>query len=145
MGRLRSRARPRFRLADAAKRILLVSTDPASNLDEMLGTALSNRPTPIAGVERLLALNIDPEQAAAEYRERVIGPYRSIWTDAQLAELAEQLAGACTTEIAAFDEFAELLAGDETSVPFDHVLPWMAEEPIGPERLLALACSHTAE
>ena len=69
-----------IRLADAGKRILLVSTDPASNLDEMLGAPLSNRPTPIPGVDRLSALNIDPEKAADDYRERVIAPYRAIWT-----------------------------------------------------------------
>lgn len=111
-----------IRLADAGERILLVSTDPASNLDEMLGVTLSNRPTPIPGVDRLFALNIDPEKAADDYRERVIAPYREIWTVNQLAELREQLAGACTVEIAAFDEFAELLASDEASVSFDHVL-----------------------
>jgi arsenite/tail-anchored protein-transporting ATPase len=111
-----------IRLADAGRRILLVSTDPASNLDEMLGTTLTQRPTPIAGIDRLSALNIEPEKAADDYRERVIAPYREIWTESQVAELREQLAGACTVEIAAFDEFAELLAGDEQSVPFDHVL-----------------------
>ncbi len=111
-----------IRLADAGRRILLVSTDPASNLDEMLGVALSNHPTAVPEVERLWAANIDPEKAADEYRERVIGPYRAIWSEAQLSELREQLAGACTVEIAAFDEFAELLAGDEQAVPFDHVL-----------------------
>lgn len=111
-----------IRLADSGKRILLVSTDPASNLDEMLGVRLGHRPTPITGVDRLWALDIDPESAADEYRERVIAPYRPIWTEAQLAKLREQLAGACTTEIAAFDEFAELLAGDEQRVPYDHVL-----------------------
>ncbi len=111
-----------IRIADAGKRILLVSTDPASNLDEMLGVPLTNRPTPIPGVDRLFALNIDPERAAADYRERVISPYRAIWTAAQVEELTEQLAGACTMEIAAFDEFAELLASDEHSLPYEHVL-----------------------
>ena len=111
-----------IRLADAGKRVLLVSTDPASNLDEMLGVELGNHPTPVPGVERLFALDIDPEKAADEYRERVIGPYRAVWTEAQIARLREQLAGACTTEIASFDEFAELLAGDEASAPYDHVL-----------------------
>ncbi|KYF63196.1 arsenical pump-driving ATPase [Sorangium cellulosum] len=110
------------RLADAGKRILLVSTDPASNLDEMLGVSLPHRPTPIPGVDRLSALNIDPESAADAYRERVIAPYRDIWTEPQIGELREQLAGACTVEIAAFDEFAALLAGDEQSAPFDHIL-----------------------
>ena len=111
-----------IRLADSGKRILLVSTDPASNLDEMLGAPLSQRPTPIPGVDGLSALNIDPEKAADDYRERVIAPYRAVWTETQIAELREQLAGACTVEIAAFDEFAELLARDEDSLPFDHVL-----------------------
>ena len=111
-----------IRLADMGKRILLVSTDPASNLDEMLGVPLSNRPTPIPNVEGLSALNLDPEKAAADYRERVIAPYRDIWAEAQLSDLREQLSGACTVEVAAFDEFAELLAGDEQTAPFDHVL-----------------------
>jgi arsenite-transporting ATPase len=111
-----------IRLAGAGKRILLVSTDPASNLDEMLGVPLSQRPTSIPGVDGLFALNIDPEKAADDYRERVIARYRPIWSEGQVAELREQLAGACTVEIAAFDEFAELLAGDEMAVPFDHVL-----------------------
>lgn len=109
-----------LRLADAGKRVLLVSTDPASNLDQMLGTPLTNHPTPVAGAPGLFALDIDPARAADEYRERVIAPYRSIWDAAQLARLQEQLAGACTTEIAAFDEFAALLAGDGEG--WDHVI-----------------------
>ena len=110
-----------IRLADAGKNVLLVSTDPASNLDQMLGTPLANPPTPIAGVPGLRALNIDPEKAADEYRERVISPYRSIWNPEQLTQLREQLAGSCTTEIAAFDEFAGLLAGDHDE-GWDHII-----------------------
>jgi arsenite/tail-anchored protein-transporting ATPase len=110
-----------LRLADAGKRVLLVSTDPASNLDEMLGTKLTNHPTEVAGAPGLFALDIDPDLAAAEYRARVIEPYRKIWTAAQIGELQEQLAGSCTNEIAAFDEFAGLLAGDGAEV-WDHVI-----------------------
>jgi len=110
-----------LRLADAGKRVLLVSTDPASNLDEMLGATLTNHPSAIPGAPGLFALDIDPERAADEYRERVIAPYRPLWTAAQLAELREQLAGSCTTEIAAFDEFAGMLAGDDGGA-WDHVI-----------------------
>lgn len=109
-----------IRLADGGKRVLLVSTDPASNLGQMLGLTLTNHPSEIPGVRGLYALDIDPERAANEYRERVIGPYRSTWTEAQIAGLQEQLAGSCTTEIAAFDEFAGLLAGDGRA--WDHVV-----------------------
>lgn len=109
-----------LKLADAGNRVLLVSTDPASNLDQMLGVQLTNHPAQVAGVPGLFALNINPEQAANEYRERVIAPYRSIWDATQLAKLQEQLAGACTTEIAAFDEFATLLAGNGEG--WDHII-----------------------
>ena len=68
------------------------------------------------------ALDIEPEQAADDYRERVIAPYRGVWSEARIAELREQLAGACTVEVAAFDEFAELLAGDGQGAGFDHIL-----------------------
>ena len=107
-------------LADAGRRVLLVSTDPASNLDEMLGTELADRPRPVAGVPRLHALNIDPEAAATAYRGRVLGQMPATSTDAERATVREQLSGACTTEIAAFDEFIGLLAGDAQG--YDHIV-----------------------
>jgi len=109
-------------LADSGKRVLLVSTDPASNLDEMLKTKLSSSPTPIAGVPGLAAMNIDPERAAEAYRERVIRPHAGAKTEGEIRTIREQLSGACTTEIAAFDEFAELLAGGDVAAAFDHIV-----------------------
>ncbi|OGR48601.1 MAG: arsenical pump-driving ATPase [Elusimicrobia bacterium GWA2_66_18] len=109
-------------LADSGKRVLLVSTDPASNLDEVLGTTLSSHPTAIKGVPRLSALNIDPERAAHEYRERVVGPYRKVLPKAAVASIEEQLSGACTTEIASFDEFSKLLGDPAETKGFDHVI-----------------------
>ncbi|MFV8753318.1 arsenical pump-driving ATPase [Nannocystaceae bacterium ST9] len=109
-------------LADAGKRVLLVSTDPASNLDEMLGVELGNLPTEVPGVAGLEAMNIDPDAAAEAYRERVIAPYRGSKTAVELATIREQLSGACTTEIAAFDEFAGLLSGADLAASFDHVV-----------------------
>jgi len=109
-------------LADAGKRVLLVSTDPASNLDEVLGATLSSRPTTMPSVPGLSALNIDPEQAARDYRERVIGPYRDVLPAVAVASMEEQLSGACTVEIAAFDEFSKLLGDKEATAAFDHVV-----------------------
>lgn len=110
------------KLADAGKRVLLVSTDPASNLDEVLGTELAIRPTPVTGAPGLSALNLDPEAAARAYRDRVVGPYRSLLPPAAVASMEEQLSGACTVEIAAFDEFAKLLGDPSATAEFDHVL-----------------------
>jgi arsenite-transporting ATPase len=109
-------------LADRGKRVLLVSTDPASNLDEVLGVALANKPTRIADVPRLFALNLDPEESAREYRERVVGPYREVFPKSVVASMEEQLSGSCTVEIAAFDEFSRLLADQSVTTDFDHVV-----------------------
>ena len=109
-------------LADAGERVLLVSTDPASNLDEVLGVKLSATPTRVPAVPGLAALNIDPEQAAHDYRERVVGPYRGVLPAAAIASMNEQLSGACTVEIAAFDEFSKLLGDPAVTGDFDHVV-----------------------
>jgi arsenite-transporting ATPase len=109
-------------LADAGKRVLLVSTDPASNLDEVLGQTLCGTPTPIPGAPGLLALNIDPESAARGYRDRMVGPFRGKLPEAILRSMEEQLSGACTMEIAAFDEFARLLGEPGATADFDHVV-----------------------
>jgi arsenite-transporting ATPase len=109
-------------LADAGKRVLLVSTDPASNLDEVLETEIGMVPTPITGAKALMAINVDPEKAAREYKERVVGPYRELLPEAAVKNIEEQLSGACTVEIAAFDEFAKLLGDPRTTEDFDHVI-----------------------
>ncbi|MFN6108000.1 MAG: arsenical pump-driving ATPase [Planctomycetaceae bacterium] len=110
------------RLADAGKRVLLVSTDPASNLDEVLQTKLSNHPTAVAAVPNLFAMNLDPQAIAAEYRERMIGPYRTLVPPAAVASMEEQFSGSCTLEIATFDEFSKLLGNPQETAGFDHVL-----------------------
>jgi arsenite/tail-anchored protein-transporting ATPase len=109
-------------LADEGKRVLLVSTDPASNLDEVLLTPLDIRPTAIDSVHGLFAMNVDPVQAAKEYRERVVGPYRDLLPEAAVNSIEEQLSGACTVEIAAFDEFAKLLGDSSVAAEYDHVI-----------------------
>ena len=112
-------------LAEAGKRVLIVSTDPASNLDEVLGTPLGAQPTAIAGTTgttNLFALNIDPEAAAAAYRERMVAPYRAILPAAAIRSMEEKFSGACTVEIAAFDEFSKLLGDPDATREFDHVI-----------------------
>ena len=109
-------------LAEEGNRVLLVSTDPASNLDEVLSTKLGVRPTPIQGVAGLFGMNVDPEEAARQYRERVVGPYRQLLPEVAVKNIEEQLSGACTVEIAAFDEFAKLLGDPRTTLDFDHVI-----------------------
>ncbi len=107
-------------LADAGKKVLLVSTDAASNLDEMLGIELRNTPTPVPGAPGLSVLNIDPDNAAESYRRRVLAQMGADASDAELATVREQLSGACTTEIASFDEFASLLSNNAEH--YDHIV-----------------------
>ena len=100
-----------LRLARSGRMVLLVSTDPASNLDEVLGVPLGLAPVGVPGVPGLSAMNLDPERAAAEYRERIVGPARGVLSEGLVRSMEEQLSGACTVEIAAFDLFAGILAG----------------------------------
>lgn len=110
-------------LADRGLKVLLVSTDAASNLDEMLGVPLSNHPVSVTGVPGLAMLNIDPDDAAEAYRQRVLAQMEADASDAERQTVREQLSGACTTEIAAFDEFAALLAGEgDGTASYDHVV-----------------------
>lgn len=106
-------------LADKGRWVLLVSTDPASNLDAVLGATLENKPTSVPGVPNLRAMNIDPEQAAREYRERTVTPYRNMMPAQELKALEERLSGACTVEVAAFDEFALLLSDEGRTQEFN--------------------------
>lgn len=109
-------------LADEGKKVLLVSTDPASNLQDVLELELTNIPAEIPQVKNLFACNLDPEQAAKAYREKVVGPYRGVLPDSVVATMEEQLSGACTVEIAAFDEFTSLLADPALVDAFDHII-----------------------
>jgi arsenite-transporting ATPase len=107
-------------LADSGKSVLIVSTDPASNLDEILDVPLGNLPVAVPGTERLQVLNIDPTAAADAYRTRVLAQMGPDTSDQDRKTVEEQLSGACTTEIAAFDEFAGHVAND--GGVYDHVV-----------------------
>ena len=109
-------------LADAEQKVLLVSTDPASNVGQVFDTRIGNQITPIANVPGLEALEIDPEAAAEEYRERILGPIRASLPEKALASIQEQLSGACTTEIAAFDEFTAMLTDEALTGGYDHII-----------------------
>jgi arsenite-transporting ATPase len=130
-------------LADAGHTVLLVSTDPASNLADVFQTATGGETVPAPSVARLDLMDIDPQDAADAYKERVIGPYRDVVTPRELAAMEEQLAGACTVEVAAFDAFTRLLADPAATARYDHVV--FDTAPTGHTlRLLALpaAWSH---
>lgn len=107
-------------LVETGKKVLLVSTDAASNLDEMLGIELKNSPVPVPKAEGLFVLNIDPDNAAESYRQRVVEQMSQDSSEADRVQVREQLSGACTTEIAAFDEFASLLSAK--NINYDHVV-----------------------
>ncbi len=109
-------------LARQGRRVLLVSTDPASNVGQVLGVGIGHRITAIPQVSGLWAMEIDPQAAARAYRERIVGPVRNALPQAVVDSIEEQLSGACTTEIAAFDEFTALLADSETTSGFAHIV-----------------------
>jgi arsenite-transporting ATPase len=111
-----------IQLADAGRSVLLVSTDPASNVGQVLGISIGNRITAIPSVPGLAGLEIDPQAAAQAYRDRIVGPVRGILPDTVVQGIEEQLSGACTTEIAAFDEFTALLTESALTADYDHII-----------------------
>ena len=109
-------------LADNGKKVLLVSTDPASNLQDVFNTKLTNKGVAIEEVPGLVVANLDPVQAASEYRESVIAPYRGKLPDAVLTNMEEQLSGSCTVEIAAFNEFSNFITDQKAQEEYDHII-----------------------
>lgn len=111
-----------IQLAEAGHRVLLVSTDPASNVGQVFGLEIGNRIVGIEAVPGLFALEIDPQAAAQAYRDRIVGPVRGVLPEAVVKGIEEQLSGACTTEIAAFDEFTALLTDSALVAGYDHII-----------------------
>jgi len=109
-------------LADAGQKVLLVSTDPASNLQDVFSIPLDNKGVQIEDAPNLTVANLDPMQSAAEYRESVVSPYRGLLPDSVIQNMEEQLSGSCTVEIAAFNEFAHFLTDPKTAEQFDHII-----------------------
>lgn len=109
-------------LADSGKKVLLISTDPASNLQDVFETELNNKGVPIPEVPNLVVANLDPIEAAGEYRESVIAPYRGQLPEAVIKNMEEQLSGSCTVEIAAFNEFSKFITDVKVQEEFDYII-----------------------
>ncbi|WP_186430695.1 arsenical pump-driving ATPase [Clostridium sp. BSD9I1] len=109
-------------LADQGKRIMLVSTDPASNLQDVFDTKLNNKGVQIKEVPNLIVANFEPEAAAREYKESVVGPYRGKLPEVVIKNMEEQLSGSCTVEIAAFNEFSNFITDEKVKDKFDHII-----------------------
>ncbi|MBP2637540.1 MAG: arsenical pump-driving ATPase [Firmicutes bacterium] len=109
-------------LADSGKKILLISTDPASNLQDVFDTELDGKGVPIEGVPGLVVANLNPEEAAREYRESVIAPYKGKLPESVITHMEEQLSGSCTVEIAAFDQFSSFITDKTTEAKYDHII-----------------------
>lgn len=109
-------------LSDQGKKVLLISTDPASNLQDVFAMELTNRGVPIPAVPNLVVANLDPIKAASEYKESVIAPYRGIMPEAVITNMEEQLSGSCTIEIAAFNEFSNFITDQSVQQKYDHII-----------------------
>jgi len=109
-------------LADEGKKVLLISTDPASNLQDVFNIELNNKGVSIKDVPNLIVVNIDPEEAAQEYKESIVAPYRGKLPDVVIKNMEEQLSGSCSVEIAAFNEFSAFITDEKTEQEYDHII-----------------------
>ena len=111
-----------IQLADEGRKVLIISTDPASNLEDVLESKVSEEISQVSGLENLYAININPEVSAEEYRDRVTAPLVDILPEAEIRKMKEELSGACTTEVAAFDEFSRFISGEYEGIKFDVII-----------------------
>lgn len=109
-------------LADEGKKVLLISTDPASNLQDVFETELDGKAKPIKGVDNLEVINLDPLEAAHNYKESVVGPFRGKLPDSVIENMEEQLSGSCTVEIAAFNEFSNFITNSKLNTDYNHII-----------------------
>ncbi|MDU1829186.1 arsenical pump-driving ATPase [Anaerococcus sp.] len=109
-------------LADEGNEVLLISTDPASNLQDVFETELDNKGVRIEGVDGLTVANLDPIEAANEYKESVVAPYRGQLPDSVIENMEEQLSGSCTVEIAAFNEFSKFITASDLKDKYDYII-----------------------
>ncbi|EGF12686.1 arsenical pump-driving ATPase [Dialister micraerophilus] len=109
-------------LADEGKKVLLISTDPVSNLQDVFETELDGKAKPIKGVDNLEVINLDPLEAAHNYKESVVGPFRGKLPDSVIENMEEQLSGSCTVEIAAFNEFSNFITNSKLNTDYDHII-----------------------
>lgn len=109
-------------LADEGKKVLLISTDPASNLQDVFETELDGKAKPIKGVDNLEVINLDPLEAAHNYKENVVGPFRGKLPDSVIENMEEQLSGSCTVEIAAFNEFSNFITNSKLNTDYNHII-----------------------
>ena len=109
-------------LADEGKKVLLISTDPASNLQDVFNIELNNKGVSIKNVPNLIVVNIDPEKAAQEYKESIVAPYRGKLPEVVIKNMEEQLSGSCTVEIAAFNEFSAFITDEKTEQEYDFII-----------------------
>ena len=122
VGKTTSACATAVNLADSGKKVILVSTDPASNLQDVFNTELNNKGVQIKEVPNLVVANFEPEAAAAEYRESVIAPYRGKLPQSVIDNMEEQLSGSCTVEIAAFNEFSGMITDEKVFNEYDHII-----------------------
>lgn len=109
-------------LADEGRKVLLISTDPASNLQDVFETELDGKAKPIKGVDNLEVINLDPLEAAHNYKESVVGPFRGKLPDSVIENMEEQLSGSCTVEIAAFNEFSNFITNSKLNTDYNHII-----------------------
>src|SRR5690606_36856988 len=111
-----------IKLADEGNKVLLVSTDPASNLEDVLQSKVYDKVNPVKNVDNLWAINIDPEISEEEYRNRLTDPLQQVLEGAEIQKMKEELSGACTTEIAAFDDFSRFISGETEAGLYDIII-----------------------
>lgn len=113
-----------LQFAKDGHKTLIITTDPASNLSDVFETQIGHSIRQLPGSDNLWGMEIDPDEATKEYRERILAPMRAAMPESVLSVMEEQFNSPCTTEIASFDRFVDFMTEEEfgEGLQFDHII-----------------------
>ncbi|NBG87180.1 ArsA family ATPase [Isachenkonia alkalipeptolytica] len=97
-------------------RTLLLTTDPASHIGNVLDCPITDEITNVHNQENLYAVKIDQKKATEEYKEQVLQDARDKFDQTTIMAMEEELDSPCTEEMASFQKFVDYAGGSDYEV-----------------------------
>jgi arsenite-transporting ATPase len=129
---------------------LLMTTDPASHIGEVLSVRVGDDISKVDGVENLYAVKIDQKKATEEYKNSILLDANEKFDENTVKAMEEELNSPCTEEMAAFQKFIEYVNLEDFEVivfdtaPTGHTLR-LLELPMDWSKQIQLKAGQSAE
>ncbi|KJS88211.1 MAG: arsenic ABC transporter ATPase [Peptococcaceae bacterium BICA1-8] len=95
---------------------LLLTTDPAAHIGNVLGENVGDEITKINNIENLFGVKIDPKKTAQEYKNKILKEAQNKFDTNTIKAMQEELDSPCTEEMASFQKFINYASLNEFDV-----------------------------